>query len=72
MKGPDELSTKNILSMDDLTEKDIELIEKLKRFAEKEVRSFSNVCLLAFNEFLENHSDKIENQRILPFPRKSK
>src|SRR3989338_6338592 len=29
MKGPDELSTKNILSIDDLTEKDIELIFRL-------------------------------------------
>lgn len=29
MKGPDELSTKNIVSMDDLTEKDIELIFRL-------------------------------------------
>ncbi len=29
MKGPDELSTKNILSMDDLTENDIELIFRM-------------------------------------------
>ena len=55
-----------------ISEKDFEMIEKLKRFAQKESRSFSNVCLLAFKDFLCKHADKVEDQKILPFPQKNK
>ena len=52
--------------------KENQLIEKLKRFAQRESRSFSNVCLLAFKEYLEKHEEKIEDQKVLPFVKKGK
>ena len=55
-----------------ISRKENELIEKLKRFAQRESRSFSNVCLLAFKEFLEKHGEKIEDQKVLPFVKKGK
>ena len=54
-----------------VSEKDMELIEKLRHYADRELRSFSNVCLLAFKEFLEKNAEKIEVQKILPFPQKN-
>lgn len=54
-----------------ISEKDMELVEKLRHYADRELRSFSNVCLLAFKEFLEKNAGKIEIQKILPFPQKN-
>ena len=54
-----------------ISEKDMELIEKIRHYADRELRSFSNVCLLAFREFLEKHAEKIEAQKILPFTQKN-